>query len=58
MARYIELDALVAEIGKRRNKHFNSGGSPSSEYCHEDDEILGIINTLEVKEVNLDDKGE
>ena len=47
----IDKDALVAEIWKRRNKHFDFGGSPSSEYCHEDDEILGIINTLEVKEV-------
>lgn len=51
MAQYISKSALVAEIWKRRNKHFNFGGSPSSEYCHEDDEILGIINTLEVKEV-------
>jgi hypothetical protein len=51
MAQYIPKDALVAEIDKRRNKHFNSGGSPSSEYCYEDDEILNIIDTLEVKEV-------
>ena len=50
MAKYIDKSALVAEIQKRRNKHFNSGGSPSSEYCHEDDEILGIIATLEVKD--------
>ena len=54
MKHLIDKDALVAEIQKRRNKHFNSGGSPSSEYCHEDDEILGIINTLEVKEVDLE----
>ena len=52
MTHLIDKSALVAEIRKRRNKHFNSGGSPSSEYCHEDDEILGIINTLEVKEIN------
>jgi hypothetical protein len=52
--RYIDKSALVAEIWKRRNKHFDFGGSPSSEYCHEDDEILGIIDTLEVKEVDLD----
>ena len=51
MEQYILKSALVAEIWKRRNKHFDFGGSPSSEYCHEDDEILGIINTLEVKEV-------
>lgn len=47
----IDKSALVAKIEKRRNKHFNFGGSPSSEYCHEDNEILGIINTLDVKEV-------
>ena len=52
MKKYIPLDALITEIWKRRTKHFNFGGSPSSEYCHEDDEILRIINTLEVKEVN------
>ena len=51
MTQYIPKDALVAEIDKRRNKHFNSGGSPSSEYCYEDDEILNIVDTLEVKEV-------
>lgn len=49
----IDKAALVAEIWKRRNKHFDFSGSPSSEYCHEDDEILGIIDTLEVKEVDL-----
>ena len=48
MTQYIDKSALVAEIWKRRNKHFYFGGSPSSEYCHEVDEILGIINTLEV----------
>ena len=52
MTHLIDKSALVAEIRKRRNKHFNSGGSPSSEYCHEDDEILGIIDTFEVKEIN------
>ena len=52
MKHLIDKDALVAEIERRRHKHFNSGGSPSSEYCHEDDEILGIIDTLEVKEVD------
>lgn len=54
MEQYIKKSALVAEICKRRNNHFNFGGSPSSEYCHEDDEILGIIDTLEVKEVELE----
>ena len=54
MAHLIDKDALVAKIEKRRDKHFNSGGSPSSEYCYEDDEILSIIDTLEVKEVDLE----
>lgn len=53
MEQYIKKSTLVAEIWKRRNKHFNFGGSPSSEYCHEDDEILGIIYSLEVKEVDM-----
>ena len=52
MEQYISKSAILAEIWKRRNKHFNFGGSPSSEYCHEDDEIIGIINTLEVKEID------
>lgn len=51
MAQYIPKYELVAQIDKRRNKHFNSGGSPSSEYCYEDDEILNIIDTIEAKEV-------
>jgi hypothetical protein len=54
MTQYIDKSALVAEIEKRRDKHFNSGGSPSSEYCYEDDEILNIIDTLEVKGVDLE----
>lgn len=52
MIQYIDKSALVAKIWERRTKHFNFGGSPSSEYCHEDDEILRIINTLEVKEIS------
>lgn len=51
MGHLIDKDVLITEINKRRNKHFNSGGSPSSEYCYEDDEILNIIDTLEVKDV-------
>jgi len=52
MVHLIDKDVLITEINKRRNKHFNSGGSPSSEYCYEDDEILNIIDTLEVKDVD------
>ena len=54
MAQYINKDALVTKIKERRNKHFNSGGSPSSEYCYEDNEILSIIATLEVEGVDLE----
>ena len=46
----IDKAALVAEVQKRRSEHFKHGGSPSSEYCREDDEILCIIDTLEVKD--------
>ena len=52
----IDKDTLAAEIKKRRNMHFMCGGSPSSEYCYEDNKILGIIDTLEVKEVDLDEE--
>lgn len=48
----IDKDDLVSKIYKRRHKNFISGGSPSSEYCYEDDQIISIINTLEVKEVD------
>lgn len=54
MAHLIDKDALVAEIEKRRDEHFDSAGSPSSEYCYEDDEILSIIDTFESKEVDLE----
>ena len=50
----IDKSALVAEIWKRRIKHREFGGSPHSEYGHEDDEILSLIDTIEVKEVDLD----
>jgi hypothetical protein len=49
----IDKSALVAEIWKRRIKHREFGGSPHSEYGHEDDEILSLIDTIEVKEVDL-----
>lgn len=54
MAHLIDKDALVEKIWQRRMEHFNFGGSPASEYCHEDDEIFSIINTIEVKEVDLE----
>ena len=56
MAQYIQKDALVAEIRKRllpviRDKHYDEWeeGQDSERIA-----ILDIINTLEVKEVDLE----
>ena len=49
----IDKDALTEKLWERRIKHRDFGGSPHSEYGHEDDEILSLIDTLEVKEVEL-----
>lgn len=48
----IDKDDLLSKIYKRRRENFISGGSPHSEYYYEDDQIISIINTLEVKEVD------
>jgi hypothetical protein len=58
----IDKDALTEKLWERRTKHRDFGGSPYSEYGHEDDEILSLIDTLEVREVDeepyvLSDKG-
>lgn len=50
----IDKDALTEKLWERRIKNRDFGGSPHSEYGHEDDEILSLINSLEVKEVDLD----
>ena len=50
----IDKDVLTEKLWERRIKHRYFGGSPYSEYGHEDDEILSLINTLEVKEVDLE----
>lgn len=50
----IDKDVLTEKLWERRIKHREFGGSPHSEYGHEDDEILSLIDTLEVKEVDFD----
>ena len=53
MAQYIDKDALVAEIEKRR-RDWNYGSSIEAKYKREEcDDILSLIDTFEVKEVNL-----
>lgn len=62
MKQYIEKDALVAEIDKRikeRNKVFNSNEHSSLSYAvayNEDCFLKEMINTLEVKEVDLEEE--
>ena len=50
----IDKDVLTEKLWERRTKHRDFGGSPYSEYGHEDDEILSLIDTLEVKEVDFE----
>ena len=55
----IDKDALVAEIKRRikeRDFQMKSGCWISSTYMYED--LLDFINTLEVKEVNLEKEAE
>lgn len=58
----IDKDALVAEIERRRDLHYkyyvkNGAGSIAECKYDEDRDILSFINTLEVKEVDLDNNG-
>ena len=54
MTQYIDKSALVAEIEKRR-KEWWFGSSIEAKYKKEEcDDILFFINTLEVKEVDLE----
>lgn len=50
----IDKDALTEKLWERRVKNHDFGGSPYSEYGHEDDEILSLINSFEVKEFDLE----
>ena len=61
MARYIPKDALVAEIEKRieHNTEWKDACKTlavlaANQAIEEDKKILSIINTLEVKDVDLD----
>lgn len=49
----IDKDVLTEKLWERRVKNRDFGGSPYSEYGHEDDEILSLINDLEVREVDF-----
>ena len=48
----IDKDALVAEIERRRNDYINSF---MTEQVHVLNDVLDFIDSLEVKEVDLDD---
>jgi len=56
MSQYIDKDALVAEIEQRKNKNQKICTSEGSGAYYEDGFILDIINTLEVKEVDLEEE--
>ena len=63
MKQYIDKDDLVAEIERRRdlhNKYYVKNGAGSIAECKydEDREILSFIDTLEVKEVDLEKEAE
>ena len=54
MTQYIDKSALVAEIKKRR-KEWWFGSSIEAKYKKEEcDDILSFLDTLEVKEVDLE----
>ena len=53
MKQYIDKDALVAEIEKRR-RDWCYGSSIEAKYKREEcDDILSFLDTIEVKEVDL-----
>lgn len=54
MPRYIELDALVAEIKRLRDKAFELYGCSQFDSAY--NKVLKSIDTLEVKEVDLDEE--
>lgn len=56
MAQYIEKSAIVAEIEKRR-RDWRYGSSIEAKYKREEcDDILSFLDTLEVKDVDLDNE--
>lgn len=60
MARYIDKDAVVAEFRRRIQESIDAGGATRgiylSERMKEDSYILSFIDTLEVKEVDLEEE--
>jgi hypothetical protein len=52
MEQYIPKDALVAELKKRRDK--NARNKLNLAAAFEDNYLLSFLDTLEVKEVDLD----
>ena len=53
MAHLIDKDVLVAEIESKRNDYINSF---MTEQVHVLNDVLDFLNTLEVKEVDLEKK--
>jgi len=54
MAKYINKSAVVAEI-KRRRRDWWFGSSTEAKFKREEcDDILSLLDTLEVKEVDLE----
>ena len=51
MAQYIDKDAVVAEIERRRNDYINSF---MTDQVYMLNNVLDFLDTLEVKEVDLD----
>lgn len=62
MAQYINKSALVAEIKRRQKIHFNdyhiNGNNSPADYgaCNALTQILAFIDTLEVKEVDINNE--
>ena len=56
MTKYIDKAEVVAEIEKRKQE-WQYGSSIEAKYKHEEcDDILSFIDTLEVKEFDLDEE--
>ena len=56
MAQYIDKDSLIAEIEKIRAKWFGINNDFSDGQKVALTKVLSLIDTLEVKEVNLEEK--
>lgn len=57
MTQYIDKDALVAEIERRKSQLIELGNTFSDKWaCGSLDTILSFIDTLEVKAVDLEKK--